>query len=357
MAELTTRERMARIYEHREADRAPVWDRPWGSTLARWRREGLPAGADYMEFLGLDRIREMGVDASPRYPVRTLEETDEYVTQVSSYGATMRNWKHSGGVPEFLDFTITSPEAWTAAKKRMTPDRDRIDWAWLAGEYPKWRAEGAWVRARMRFGFDLTHSFAVGTERVLMALAAEPEWMTDMFNTELDMGIALYEQVWDAGYRFDELYWCDDMGYKLHQFFSLDMYRELLKPVHRRAVEWAHSKGIKAHLHSCGDIRPFVPELAGLGLDMLNPLEVKAGMDPAALKQEFGDLLAFNGGLNAVLFERPEELWAEMRRVVPAMKAGGGYLIGSDHSVPESVSLETFKEFARLARELGRYER
>jgi len=46
-----------------------------------------------------------------------------------------------------------------------------------------------------------------------------------------------------------------------------------------------------------------------------------------------------------------------MRGVVPAMKTGGGYLVGSDHSVPESVSLETFTEFAHLARELGSYER
>jgi uroporphyrinogen decarboxylase len=49
------------------------------------------------------------------------------------------------------------------------------------------------------------------------------------------------------------------MGYRQHQFFSLDMYRELLKPIQKRAIEWAHAHGIKAHLHSCGDINPLCP--------------------------------------------------------------------------------------------------
>jgi len=73
-------------------------------------------------------------------------------------------------------------------------------------------------------------------------------------------------------------------------------------------------------------------------------------------KAEFGDKLGFHGGLNAVLYDKPDELWAEMCKVIPAMKRSGGYMISSDHSVPESVSLEQFGEFVRLAKELGAYE-
>jgi uroporphyrinogen decarboxylase len=109
------------------------------------------------------------------------------------------------------------------------------------------------------------------------------------------------------------------------------------------------------HLHSCGDIRPFVPELIEIGVDMLNPLEVKAGVDPVALKQQFGSRLAFHGGLNAVLYEKPEQLWVEMKKVIPEMKKDGGYIASTDHSVPDSVSLEKFQEFVKLARELGSY--
>lgn len=356
MAEMTTRERMARMYEHREADRVPVIDSPWDATIERWHREGMPEGMSFVDYFGLDKIVHIGADNSPRYPERILEETEEYTISTTRWGATLKNWKHAGGVPEFLDFTITDPESWKKAKERMQPTPDRIDWKRLKQNYSRWREEGAWIRAGFWFGFDVTHSWTVGTERLLIAMIEQPEWVKDMFNHFLDVHIALFEMIWDAGYHFDEITWPDDMGYKHNQFFSLDMYREFLKPVHKRAVEWAHAKGIKARLHSCGDINPFVPELVEIGMDMLNPLEVKAGMDPIALKKQYGDRLAFDGGINAVLYNHPEQLWEEMKRVIPVMKENGGYVIASDHSVPQSVSLEDFRHFVELAKELGSYE-
>jgi uroporphyrinogen decarboxylase len=133
------------------------------------------------------------------------------------------------------------------------------------------------------------------------------------------------------------------------------LYGELLKPVHRRAIDWAHAKGIVARLHSCGDIRPFLPDLIEIGLDGLNPLEVKAGMDPLRIKKEYGDRLLLHGGINAVLWDNKEAIEAEMRRVIPALKADGGYIFSSDHSVPSSVPLENFRYIVKLAKELGTY--
>lgn len=356
MSMMTTHERVQRIVEHREADRVPVIDYPWRSTIERWQREGMPAGVDYKDFFDLDQIVLWeGLDNSPRYPESELERTDEYVVKKTRWGTTLKQWNHSGGVPEFLDFTIVDPDSWAVAKARMTPTKDRVDWATLRANYKRWRERGAWLSCYFWFGFDITHSWTVGTERVLMALVERPEWLRDMFEHFLDMDIALYEMMHDEGYVFDEIQWPDDMGFKRRQFFSVEMYREVLKPVHRRAVEWAHSKGLKVQLHSCGCITPFLPELVDIGVDILNPLEVKAGMDPVALKAQYGKDLVFRGGLNAALFERPDELYAEMKRVVPAMKRDGGYIISSDHSVPESVSLEDFRLFVSRARELGKY--
>jgi len=51
---------------------------------------------------------------------------------------------------------------------------------------------------------------------------------------------ALLDMVWDAGYEFGCVSWPDDMGYKHNQFFSVKTYREILKPVHKRAIEWIH---------------------------------------------------------------------------------------------------------------------
>ena len=355
MKELTSRERFTRMFEHRDADRVPIIDDPWPSTIERWQREGMPKETDLADFFGLDRVVRIKADNSPRYPKKVLEETAEYKIYTSSWGATLKIWKHATSTPEFLDFTIVDRASWAEAKKRMTPDRDRIAWDRLKKDYPIWREKGCWINAGFWFGFDVAHAWAVGTERLLIALAEDPEWCVEIFNHYLDVDIALFQMVWDAGYHFDAISWPDDMGYKQNQFFSLRTYRELLKPVHRRAIEWAHAHGAKAHLHSCGDVNPFVPELVGMGLDALNPLEVKAGMDPVALKKKFGDKLVLHGGINAVLWDKPDQIEAEMRRIVPILKENGGYIFSSDHSVPSTVSLQDFRRITNLAKTLGAY--
>lgn len=108
-------------------------------------------------------------------------------------------------------------------------------------------------------------------------------------------------------------------------------------------------------LHSCGDVRPFLPEFVEIGIDGLNPLEVKAGMDPIAIKQTFGQDLLLHGGINAVLWDDREAIEAEMQRMIPALKEQGGYIFSSDHSVPSSVSLDNFRYIVDLAKQLGRY--
>lgn len=343
------------MVEHRDADRVPITDSPWAATLARWHREGLPEHEDWAEHFGLDRFESIWVDNSPRFPTRVIEETDEYVIRVSDWGVTMKDYTSHGGVPEFLDFSVTGPDSWQSAKARMVPAHDRVDWDRLQKNYPMWREQGAWITAEFWFGFDVTHSWFLGTERVLEAIVEDPEWLSDVFNQCLDLDLALYDMIWDQGYRFDAIKWPDDMGYKGHQFFSLRTYRDLLKPVHKRAADWAHAHGVKVELHSCGDIRPFVPELVEIGIDILNPIEVKAGMDPALLKQTFGDRLVFHGGINAALYWHPDQLWEHMRTVVPVMKQNGGYILSSDHSVPDSVSYAQFRQFVDCAKELARY--
>ncbi len=352
---MTSKERFQCMFEHREADRVPIIDSPWDATIERWHREGLPQNVSFIDYFDLDHIGSISVDNSPQYDVRTIEETDAYKIHTTAWGATLKNWKHAASTPEFLDFVIQDPDSWERAKNRMTPNPNRINWAHLEKNYPIWQKKGYWIQANLWFGFDITHSWTVGTERLLMALVENPDWCIDMFKTELELDLALLDMVWNAGYHFDVVRWPDDMGYKYNQFFSLKTYRTLLKPFHKRAVDWAHEKGIKTHLHSCGDVNPFVPELVEIGMDALNPLEVKAGMDPVYLKKIYGDKLVLHGGINAVLWTDPDAIKAEIDRVVPILKKDGGYIFSSDHSVPSSVSLKDFQQIIALAKSAGSY--
>lgn len=352
---MTSWERFKRMYEHREADRIPIIDEPWSGTLRRWRREGMPEGMDWCDYFDVDKLGIINIDISPRMPEITLEETDRYYIRTSPWGVTMKHFKEEDSTPEFLDFTITTQEAWDQAKKQMTLEDDRIPWEMLRQNYDKWRAEGRWIRAVFWFGFDVTHSWMMGTENTLIAMMEEPELVEDMFDTYLSRCETLFSRVWDAGYRFDEIFWYDDMGYKGTTFFSPNMYRSMLQPYHKRAVDWAHNRGIYAQLHSCGDVMTLLPDIVATGVDALNPLEVKAGMDAFKIKKEYGDRLVLHGGINAVLWNDKDAILEEIDRKVPVLKENGGFIFSSDHSIPNSVSLENMKAIVEEVRRVGRY--
>ena len=349
------KERIKCVLKHEEPDMVPIYDSPWVATVERWQKEGMPKDADYVKYFGLDKLIRFYPDVSPRYGAKVLEETDTYKICYSDWGVTHKDWKHAASTPQYLDYTVIDKEAWEKAKIRIQPEMNRIPWEDLKKYYKKCRAEGYWIQAHLWFGFDVTHTWVVGTERLLIAFQEDPDWVRDLFGYLLEVNLALWEKVWEEGYHFDSIFWWDDMGYKHNQFFSIKMYRDILKPFHQRAVEWAHAKGIKAHIHSCGDIRPFVPELVEIGVDALNPMEVKAGMDPVAIKKQFGDKLVLHGGMNAAMFEDREATEAEMRRMIPIVKESGGYIFSSDHSIPSNVSFENFKYIIALAKELGKY--
>ena len=353
---MTTRERMKRMYEHKEADRVPMFGGPWNSTLERWRREGMPEDANFSDYFGLDRTVGVGGDTSPRYQHKVVEETDDYIIAFDSWGTTSKNWKHASSTPHWISRTIVDRKTWQAAKARMVMGRDRVNWDHIKANYKTWREKGLWIQGGLWFGFDVTHARVVGTERLLMMMADDPDLVIDMFNYQLDCALQLLQMIWDEGYTFDAISWPDDMGYRNGLFFSLDMYRRILKPAQKRAIEWAHQKGIVAHLHSCGNINALLPELIDIGLDALNPLEVKAGMDPIHIKKTYGDRLVLHGGLNAMLWDHIDKIEAEMKRLMPVLKSSGGYIFAEDHSIPDSVSLENYKRIVALGKQLGSYE-
>lgn len=352
---MTSKERFSRMFQHREADRVPIFDSPWAGTIARWEREGMPKGMDWRDYFDTDKVSTISVDITPRYEEKVLEETDDYRIVTSEWGVTMKQFKEQDSTPEFLDFTVTTPEAWEKAKARMTVSKDRIDWKRLEQDYAQWQQEGHWIEGMFWFGFDVTHSWTVGTETMLIAMIEEPEWVEDMFDTYLDRSIQHFNMIWDAGYRFDSIFWYDDMGYKNTPFFSNEMYRSLLQKYHKKAVAWAHDHGIYARLHSCGDIMPLLPDIMDTGIDALNPIEIKAGMDVFKIKKDYGDRLVLHGGINAVLWDDKEAIVEAIRQAVPVLKENGGYIFASDHSIPNSVSLENMRSIINTVKEVGKY--
>lgn len=100
---------------------------------------------------------------------------------------------------------------------------------------------------------------------------------------------------------------------------------------------------------------PLLPDILDTGIDALNPIEIKAGMDVEKIKREYGDHLVLHGGINAVLWDQPEAIIAEIDRLVPMLKENGGYIFSSDHSIPNAVSLDNFRTIVDEVKRVGTY--
>jgi uroporphyrinogen decarboxylase len=354
---LTTHERMSLVYAHQEPDRVPITDWFWESTLERWQSEGMPRDLDVVPCFGLDDIIKIEIDTSPRFETKVIEETDTYRIERDSWGITKKNFKPISATFEHLDHMVKDRASWQIARARMTPASDRIDWAALERDYRGWRERGAWIIAAPWFGYDIVNARMCDTATILYAMADDPEWVKDMCNHGCDMTLALLDMLWDRGYTLDELMWFDDMAYKNGMLFSKAMWREIVRPYQQRTIDWAHAHGIKVQLHCCGRITELIPDLIAMGLDALNPMEVKAGMDPVQMKKQYGRDLVLRGGFDIQNWSDPRKAEDDIRRVLPAMMESGGYIFTSDHSVADSVSYANYQHIVSLVKRIGSYSR
>ena len=85
---MNSRERFLAALKHEEADRVPMHDSPWAATIKRWREEGLTTETSPAEYYGFGMVR-FEADTSPQFPVRIIEEDEEYILRVHRDGRLM----------------------------------------------------------------------------------------------------------------------------------------------------------------------------------------------------------------------------------------------------------------------------
>ena len=353
--EMTSRERILRALNHQEADRVAVQDAVWGTTEARWHREGLPEGVSPGAFFNFEMSR-VGPDCTLRFPVAVLEETEEYRIHRNANGRVAKDWKNQTSTPMFLGYAIETPDDWQTHEGRLTPTADRIDWDQFDAQYRNARQKGLFFCFTGGVGYQVITG-RVHPDQLLACMLTNPEWVKDMIDTQTELVLVLFRMMIEKGYEFDG-YWCsDDLGYRNGLMFSPRVYRDLVMPAHIKLCEFCHENGIAAFLHTCGNVNEAVDDLIEAGWDCLQPLEVKAQMDVIRLKKAYGDRLALMGGIDVrVMAEGTEaEIEEEVRSKLTVAKEHGGYLYHSDHSVPDNVSFARYQRVMELVHQYGRY--
>jgi uroporphyrinogen decarboxylase len=378
---MTSRERVLTALSHEESDRIPIHDTPWVATARRWREEGLPRNTSVAEHFGYEIVRFMA-DTTPRIPIKVVEENEEYIVSTTPFGGLRRDHKDYSTTPGMIDYPCKNREDWEKLKERLVPCGDRVDWEgkWINETAQDERGEESILdtdRVERRRGLQgcrkagkdevfVTYSATVGydkiqsyvaTERLLIAIATEPEWVKDMCQTDADLALAMFTIMKEGGFKFDGVWLSCDLGYRNGLLFSPQHFNGQLRPTLRRLFDFFHEQGLPVILHSCGSVKTLIPSFIQDGLDCPQPLEVKAGMELVALKRQFGDRIAFMGGIDVRAMANPDPTVSEdeVRIKIPAARKGGGYIYHSDHSVPSNVSLAQYQRMIDLVKKHGTY--
>jgi len=153
-----------------------------------------------------------------------------------------------------------------------------------------------------------------------------------------DFAILLAEK---ACRRFplDWLWTGDDVAGQQGMMLSPSLWRALVKPHLRRVVAVGKANGLPVAYHCCGAVRPIIPDLIEIGINVLNPIQCNCpGMEPVELKREFGTQLAFMGGVDTqeVLPNgSADDVYAATTRLLEGMmRDGGGYILAASHTIP-----------------------
>ena len=374
---MTGRERLLTALAHREPDRIPL---DLGSTqvtgihVVAYRKLrqalGLPAVEpqlfDVIQGLALpddDLLRLLGVDTRGLNPLNShnwgvVEEEgmdekygDLYWSYHDEWGITHRKPRPDGLYYSLWQAPLNRPDL--SAQDILRHPWPRMDdpqrIAGLRQKAEQYRAAGFAVVLKDPFAgiFEMAQRI-VGMENLLVMMASDAALAGVLFEKLAGLKLSFWEmalpRLADA---VDVISHADDYGTQESQLISPRMYRQQIKPHWQVVLGRVRALAPQARLffHSCGNVRPLIPDFIEMGVEILNPVHIRAqGMEPAALKRDFGDALSFWGGgvdTQGVLpYGTPDQVRDDVRRNLDALALGGGYVFNTVHNIQADVPAE-----------------
>jgi uroporphyrinogen decarboxylase len=220
-----------------------------------------------------------------------------------------------------------------------------------------------------RFGGPIVQTalYMMGFERWLVCVAQEPEFAEALLDKVTDIAIALDRIGLEATAKYLQIFKAsgDDFGMQTGPLYAPKTFRALFLPRLRRRWQAARAyldqvnPSVQIMFHSCGGIRPFIPDLIEIGLQVLDPVQPRAvGMESAELKREFGDRITFHGGVDEqqiLPLGSQEDVEDEVRRRLGAFGPGGGYILAPSHYVQADTPPANVVAMCRAAQHYGQY--
>ena len=390
---MNSRQRLLTALQHKEPDRVPY-------DLAGCHVTGIHINAykNLCRYLGIDPepivysdiyqqavvpnqqiLERAGVDTKGLFPLCShnwnINPTDagDYYEHTDEWGFVQHLPRKDGHywslVKSPIDGMMATPEAITNHDWPIADDPERIKGLRELAE--TYRAEGKVVMVKSFCAglFEMAQRVR-GMENSLCDLMADKATAKTLMDKILDMKIKYWDMVLEElGDLVDIVVETDDYGTQNSQLVSYDIYKEMIHPGLKELTGFLRGKlnakktgGEKGYifLHSCGNVRPFIPSFIEMGIDIINPVHISAdGMAPAPLKKDFGKDITFWGGGVETQTILPtgtvQQVKEDVKRNVEALMPGGGFVFNTVHNIQGEVPPENIVAMWDALAEYGKY--
>lgn len=164
-----------------------------------------------------------------------------------------------------------------------------------------------------------------------------------------------------AGPHIDICFTGDDYGFQSGPMMSAPMFREFVRPYLKRIYDVGRRNGKPVMHHSCGSVARWIPDLVELGLNILEPIQVRAaGMDPRQLAARYGGRLCFHGSIDTqgtLPFGTPEDVRLEVRERVETFRPYGGFTIGPSQHLMTDIPIANIAAMYEAAYEYAWFDK
>jgi uroporphyrinogen decarboxylase len=370
---MNSRERILKALDHQEPDRIPfdLAGSTWtGITNTAYRNlrvhlglsETRPVWSDVIQQIVIpdeDILHQLKVDTRGVFPL-TSHNWDVYnkLTDQGDYWEYVDEWSFVHHFPKngYWFSLVKSPlvevdfEKENIIEQFPWPDAgNKQRFAGLREKAIQFRDQGKIVMTKgLCAGLFEMHQRVRGMTNAMMdPLMMNPN-SDKLIGKLADLKIAF----WDAalselGDAVDIVGEGDDYGTQQSQLISPDQFREFYRPHFARVLKFIRQKApaTKLMFHSCGNVRPIIPDLIEIGADILNPVHVNAtGMEPVQLKKDFGRDIVFWGGGVDTQHVLPNgsttDVADDVKKNIDALGPGGGFVFNTVHNIQAEVPPE-----------------
>ncbi|MFQ6097913.1 MAG: uroporphyrinogen decarboxylase family protein [Armatimonadota bacterium] len=333
---MTNRERVLASFAHQEPDRVPY--------MIGFTQKALAATVEYCgndEFLEHIDNCFHNVAANPGPTEMWLDEN----TFQDEFGV---RWDRS------IDRDIGN------VCNRVIPERN-LDWLRLPDPRAAEKFEGFGERCaaadgkcvQFHVGFSLFERAWTlrGMDELFVDMVEAPGFVDELLDAICDYNVALVEQALE--YDIDSVHFGDDWGSQRGLLMGPRLWERFLMPRLARQYAAAKEAGKFVTIHSCGRVQELFPRLIEIGVDCFNPFQPEV-MDVYEMKRTHGDRLSFWGGVSTqklLPYGTPEDVRAEVKRLIEEVGRDGGYILAPAHSIPGDARPENILALIEAANE------